>query len=184
MLPQSWNTLQAKKRGQIPRLRDPCKCLLLTWRLFLPVAGLKDAYKQDTDIGPLLNWLVSESRPLRSTVAPYSDTLKYYWAQWDSLHLKEGVVHRLWKYHTGDRDVSATKFQQDVFHQLHRLPSTGHFGVVWLQLSAMPENISTGLSVTRVYMTGPKAVIHVPQEGTSQETRAPTSQYNVEAPTE
>lgn len=56
-------------------------------------AEISTAQEQDPDIGPLLSWLNSNDRPPWSTVAPCTETLKCYWAQWDSLRLREGVIY-------------------------------------------------------------------------------------------
>ena len=97
-------------------------------------AEMSAAQKQDPDIGPLLSWLNSHGRPPWSTVAPCSETFKYYWAQWDSLRLREGVLYRLWESPTGDRVVWQVllpqKLQREVFNHYFMSDLSWTFDVI------------------------------------------------------
>jgi len=70
------------------------------------VKDLQLAQLKDNTIGPIARWLKnSQDRPPKSDVSPYSEATKLYWAQWDSLHLKDGLVYRLWETPAGDSSV-------------------------------------------------------------------------------
>ena len=59
---------------------------------------LRVAQLQDLDIQPVLQWKETDSsRPSREDVAKYSSTTKLNWAQWNSLKLDQGVLHRIWE---------------------------------------------------------------------------------------
>lgn len=67
---------------------------------------LRKLQKQDSDISPVLQWMEdNELRPPWETVTPCTETSKIYWAQWDSLRLREGVLYRLWETPAGDQIV-------------------------------------------------------------------------------
>ena len=69
-------------------------------------ADLRTAQEQDPDIESILRWKRElENRPDWETVAPRSPATKLYWAQWRSLHLREGVLHRIWETPAGDSVV-------------------------------------------------------------------------------
>jgi hypothetical protein len=56
---------------------------------------LQDAQYQDEDIGPIARWVKEGKRPSWSDVTPCSPATKSYWAQWNSLCKKNGLVFRL-----------------------------------------------------------------------------------------
>ena len=95
---------------------------------------LRKAQEQDGDLKPILMWREkSDTRPNWEAVAPHSPTTKLYWAQWRSLHLREGVLHRLWETPAGDNVVwqllLPRSMWKEVFLQLHATPTSGHLGV-------------------------------------------------------
>ncbi|GBO45434.1 Retrovirus-related Pol polyprotein from transposon 297 [Araneus ventricosus] len=78
--------------------------------------------------------LNSEDRPSWQEIAPKSPATKRYWALWDSLHLKDGVLYRKWE----SDDGSSCRWQlilperriQEVLRETHDSASGGHFGVM------------------------------------------------------
>ncbi|GBM92540.1 Retrovirus-related Pol polyprotein from transposon 297, partial [Araneus ventricosus] len=57
---------------------------------------VQKAQLEDPAIRPILE-LNSEDRPSWQEIAPESPATKRYWALWDSLHLKDGVLYRKWE---------------------------------------------------------------------------------------
>ena len=56
---------------------------------------LREAQTHDADLHPILEWKEEgETRPPWQTAAPYSETTKSYWSQWESLLLQKGVLYR------------------------------------------------------------------------------------------
>ena len=56
---------------------------------------LQDAQCQDEDIGPIVRWFKEESeRPSWVEVTSCSPATKGYWAQWDSLCMRDGLVFK------------------------------------------------------------------------------------------
>ena len=148
-------------------------------------AEMSAAQKQDPDIGPLLSWLNSHDRPPWSTVAPCSETLKYYWAQWDSLRLSEGVLYRLWESPTGDRVVwlilLPKKLQREVFNHLHSSTSAGHFGVT-KTLSRVRERFYWARCHQDIHNWCQSCDLCASKKGPSKKPRAPMRQYNAGVP--
>ena len=95
--------------------------------------NLLTAQQQDPDIQTLLTWLEKGIRPPWTIVAPLSEIVKCYWAQWNSIHLKDGIIYRLWESPVGDRVVwqivLPEMLQREVFQQLHSSPTAGHLGI-------------------------------------------------------
>lgn len=94
---------------------------------------LRDAQLSDPSLRPLILWLEGTKRPEWGEVSPYSPTVKAYWAQWDSLVLKNGVLYR--KFHIVNQQepqlqlVVPVSIQDDVLRESHDEPTSGHFGV-------------------------------------------------------
>ncbi|GBM95875.1 Retrovirus-related Pol polyprotein from transposon 412 [Araneus ventricosus] len=78
--------------------------------------------------------LNSEDRPSWQEIAPESPATKRYWAVWDSLHLKDGVLYRKWE----SDDESFCRWQlilpksriQELLRETLDSVSGGHFGVM------------------------------------------------------
>ena len=95
---------------------------------------LREAQLQDPDVKPILEWKESSSdRPSREEVAGCSPDTKLYWAQWKSLSVRQGVLHRLWETVAGDHTIAQLilpkVLRKEVFTQLHNTPTSGHLGV-------------------------------------------------------
>ncbi|GBN24594.1 Retrovirus-related Pol polyprotein from transposon 297, partial [Araneus ventricosus] len=78
--------------------------------------------------------LMSADRPSWQEIAPESPATKRYWALWDSLHLKDGVLYRRWE----SDDGRSCRWQlilpksriPEVLRETHDSASGGHFGVM------------------------------------------------------
>ena len=150
-------------------------------------ADLQHAQEEDCDISPVLDWLKTGTRPPWSEVAPHSETTKCYWAQWESLMLRDGVVYRRWESPAGDRVilqlVVPKKLQKEIFLQLHGPPSTGHFGVT-KTLGRIRERFYWVRCYEDVQSWCKSCDVCAAKKGPSKRQRAPMAQYNVGAPME
>ena len=58
---------------------------------------------------------------------------KSYWAQWDRMVLKDGILYRQWETEAGDsmslQLVLPRGYREKVLNQLHISPTSGHLGV-------------------------------------------------------
>ena len=89
---------------------------------------LREAQLQDPDIKPIIEWKeTSSDRPSCEEVAGCSPDTKLYWAQWKSLTIRQGVLHRLWETVAGDHTVPQLilpkVLRKEAFTQLHSTPT-------------------------------------------------------------
>ncbi|GBM45160.1 hypothetical protein AVEN_241441-1 [Araneus ventricosus] len=67
------------------------------------VIEIQKAELEDPDARPILEKkLKSAGRSYRQEIAQESHATKRYWALWDSLHLKDGVLYRKWDSDNGN----------------------------------------------------------------------------------
>ncbi|KAJ8942120.1 hypothetical protein NQ318_000715 [Aromia moschata] len=94
---------------------------------------LKKSQKKDSDLKLIRNWLKNGVRPTWQEVSRYGTTIKGYWAQWNSLCLRDGLLHRKWESPDGVSAVYQLVLPKARIHQvleeLHNSPTGGHFGV-------------------------------------------------------
>ncbi|GBN48060.1 Transposon Ty3-G Gag-Pol polyprotein, partial [Araneus ventricosus] len=78
--------------------------------------------------------LMSADRPSWQEIAPESPATKRYWALWDSLHLKDGVLYRRWESDDGRccqwQLILPKSRIPEVLRETHDSTSGGHFGVM------------------------------------------------------
>ncbi|KAJ8956617.1 hypothetical protein NQ318_013970 [Aromia moschata] len=94
---------------------------------------LKKSQKKDNDLRLIRNWVKNGVRPTWQEVSRYGTTIKGYWAQWSSLCLRDGLLHRKWESPDGVSAVYQLVLPKARIHQvleeLHNSPTGGHFGV-------------------------------------------------------
>lgn len=94
--------------------------------------GLKKDQCQDSDIGIILEWKLRGIRPTWNEISCYNTTVKAYWAQWDALQVKNGVLKRALESEDGTDgklQVVVPKCRvHEVLRHLHDGSSGGHFG--------------------------------------------------------
>ncbi|GFX74183.1 retrovirus-related Pol polyprotein from transposon 412 [Trichonephila clavipes] len=89
----------------------------------------------DPDIKSLIEFMKSSSnKPSWQDISAYSPTTKQYWALWNSLHLRNGVLYRKFKSEDGKtfrwQLVLPRSRIPEVLKELHGSPTGGHFGVM------------------------------------------------------
>ncbi|GFX81698.1 retrovirus-related Pol polyprotein from transposon 412 [Trichonephila clavipes] len=89
----------------------------------------------DLDIKPLIEFMESSSnKPSWQDISAYSPTTKQYWALWNSLHLRNGVLYRKFESEDGKtfrwQLVLPRSRIPEVLKELHGSPTGGHFGVM------------------------------------------------------
>ncbi|GFW23497.1 retrovirus-related Pol polyprotein from transposon 412 [Trichonephila clavipes] len=74
----------------------------------------------------------SDEKPSWQDIAPFHPTTKRYWALWDSLHLRNGVLYRKWESDDGKtfrwQLILPKTRVSTVLKELHGSPTGGHFG--------------------------------------------------------
>ncbi|GFU89327.1 retrovirus-related Pol polyprotein from transposon 412 [Trichonephila clavipes] len=89
----------------------------------------------DPDIKPLIEFMESSSnKPSWQDISAYSPTTKQYWALWNSLHLRNGVLYRKFESEDGKtfrwQLVLPRSRIPEVLKELHGSPTGGHFSVM------------------------------------------------------
>ncbi|GFU82851.1 retrovirus-related Pol polyprotein from transposon 17.6 [Trichonephila clavipes] len=89
----------------------------------------------DPEIKPIIEFKESsDEKPSWQDIAPFHPTTKLYWALWDSLHLRNGVLYRKWESDDGKTfrwQLMLPKTRvSTVLKALHDSPTGGHFGVM------------------------------------------------------
>lgn len=89
----------------------------------------------DPEIKPMIELkAMSNRKPSWQEMAHFYPATKCYWALWDSLHLRNGILHRKWE----SDDGKTSRWQlllpksriSKVLQELHGSPIGGHFGVM------------------------------------------------------
>ncbi|KAJ8935725.1 hypothetical protein NQ318_010575 [Aromia moschata] len=126
--------------GVLPVLdssKDTCNELLMTTTVQVEDEWSSEevmkSQKKDNDLRLIRNWVKNGVRPTWQEVSRYGTTIKGYWAQWNSLCLRDGLLHRKWESPDGVSAVYQLVLPKARIHQvleeLHSSPSGGHFGV-------------------------------------------------------
>ena len=92
---------------------------------------LQQSQERDPDILPLLKAKEIGNRPKWEEISGGSRTLRNYWLQWDSLEVKNGLLHRRFENRKGDGAVLQLivpeTLKRDVWAAAHEHPLAGHF---------------------------------------------------------
>ncbi|KAK3924119.1 Retrovirus-related Pol polyprotein from transposon 412 [Frankliniella fusca] len=112
-----------------------CRTQLLAAPAWLPDEMRADQLADPT-IRPILEACERGQRPPADEAVAYGSEARTLWLQWDSLFVKNGVLHRRWRHPSGDpgRDreqlVLPANRVPEVVREYHALPGTGsHFKV-------------------------------------------------------
>ena len=115
----------------------PCVCETTPLREDETVAiaelpAMRDQQMADENLACVIRWLESDRRPDRAEVAAHSEETKIYWAQWNSLRMRDGQLYRRWESTVGKlvkwQLVLPKTARDDVLRQLHDGPTGGHYG--------------------------------------------------------
>ncbi|KAJ8958624.1 hypothetical protein NQ318_016348 [Aromia moschata] len=140
--------------GVLPVLdssKDTCNELLMTTTVQIEdewsSAEMMKSQKKDNDLRLIRNWVKNGVRPTWQEVSRYGTTIKGYWAQWSSLCLRDGLLHRKWESPDGVSAVYQLVLPKARIHQvleeLHNSPTGGHFGVT-RTLARLPTDLILG----------------------------------------
>lgn len=117
-----------------PPVASGCKRTVLrgpeNWR----VDVIAEEQNEDPNIGFIYNLKKADaSRPVWSDLSGKSPEVKAYWAQWDSLVMKDGLLKRVWESPDGRESTFLTvlpkKRVPEVLEAVHNGIGGGHFGV-------------------------------------------------------
>lgn len=143
--------------------------------------GLLQTQLEESDIGRQSE--DTDNRRSWEIVAHFGATTKSYWAQWESLELRDEVAYRRWENPTGQHHqlqlLLPKSLVEEVLQQMHDSQTGGHFGVAkvrerfyWLRCRGDVENWCRRCD-TSASRKGPKT-----------RSRGKLKAYNVGAPFE
>lgn len=148
---------------------------------------VKTKQQEDPILGKIVTALERNKRPTWEEVSSEAPMIKAYWAQWDSLELKDGLLYRTWESEDGrvrkQLLVVPQNLQIDVLQECHSGSSGGHLGI-----RKTLEKIKI-----RFYWIGcQQSVVNFLRscdacskaKGPLVKSRGPMKQYNVGAPFE
>ena len=69
----------------------------------LDVDILRTEQMKDEDLKRIIEFKEAGDRPEWSEISNLSTTFKYYWARWNVLHLRAGVLYRKWERFDGSK---------------------------------------------------------------------------------
>ncbi|GFV19656.1 retrovirus-related Pol polyprotein from transposon 412 [Trichonephila clavipes] len=129
----------------------------------------------------------SDENPSWQDIAPFHPTTKRYWALWDSLHLRNGVLYRKWESDDGKtfrcQLILPKAKVSTVLKKLHGSPTGGHFGVM-----KTLQNVRERFYWNNVHSDVEKCCricdLCAAREGPRKRTRGRLQLYNVGAPFE
>ena len=113
---------------------------------------MRELQLDDIAVGPLLRIKeVHKDQPTWSMISDWHPQAKSYWAQWNQLVIREGVLYRKWEETDGSRVrwqmVGPRKLKDEVLEQSHTAVTAGHFGD-----GQNPTPHSTGLLLDGSYL--------------------------------
>ena len=94
---------------------------------------LRTNQEEDPDIGKVLKMKeASPSKPQWKVVSAENEAVKAYWFLWSQLHIKNGVLYKLWEEETSPTGhwqlVLPTVMREQVMQMLHDHKCAGHLG--------------------------------------------------------
>ena len=146
------------------------------------------AQSEDLDIKPIMQWKnESNDRPTWKVVSPTSRITKAYWAQWDRLQLREGILYRRWESNRGDelfwQLVVPRQMKSEILKQLHDSRTSGHLGSKKTR-SRVAQRFYWHGSMSDVGRWCQSCDLCASRKRPHKTPRAPMEKYNVGAPLE
>ena len=94
----------------------------------------KEAQREDKDLNPIIRKMEESSlRPTWEQVSHVSPTTKCYWAQWDMLRLKDGILQHKWVNNDGSlqcwQTVVPRSSKPKILEEHHNSVRSGHLGM-------------------------------------------------------
>lgn len=96
-------------------------------------AEMRREQENDPEIGVILQWKKNNQRPTWEEISSMSRNIKSYWAQWESLKIKDGLLMRSFELDSIGNErlqlVVPKSRVKAVLERLHDGTSGGHFGI-------------------------------------------------------
>ena len=119
-------------RAATTRSKSQAQDNWLPWSDGYSNENLREMQDKDVNIGPILRWFSSGSKPEGSIVASSSPETRHYLQCWDALMLKNGILMRKFQKQDGsgeyDQLLVPACLRKDVLFQMHNSLLSGHLG--------------------------------------------------------
>ncbi len=118
-------------RGWLCNIRISKSDLRSAWPLQVQYCDLPALQKEDDDFSCMITWLESGKRPDSKMVQNKSPILRHYWLLWDSLTMKDGILHRWFYRQNGSSYLQVVVpkcLQREVLFHMHDSILSGHLG--------------------------------------------------------
>ena len=119
-------------RSVTTRSRSEVQENLLPWSDGYSSGDLRDMQEKDINIGAIVSWLSSGSKPEGSIAASSSPETRHYLQCWDALVFKNGILMRKFQKKDGSGEfhqlVVPECLRKDILFQMHNSLLSGHLG--------------------------------------------------------
>ncbi|XP_064620321.1 uncharacterized protein LOC135483366 [Lineus longissimus] len=131
-----------------------------SWALPYAPPDLRRHQAKDPDIGQILSWFETGTRPFGAVVCEASQATRHYWNCWDSLTLTDGILFRKFSRKDGtdhhEQFLVPRVLRSEVLREMHDSPLAGHLGkkkcrektlqrfyCKWAEVFATPDQTAT-----------------------------------------
>ena len=118
-------------RGSSDQVRVSKSDLRSAWPLKTSFKDVVRLQLADPYIGPIYKWFQAGKRPRGPEVSASSAATRHYWLCWDSLVMKDGVLHRWFHHNSGSSYLQVlipTSLKEEILYQMHDNILSGHLG--------------------------------------------------------
>ena len=151
------------------------------------IKDLRKDQENDPNLRVILEWKAKGIKPVWEDVAPHAQTVKSYWAQWDSMVVEDGLLKRVVENADGTERKTQLVIPKcrvpDVLKEIHDGSGGGHFGVN-RTVERLRQRFYWVNSKEDVKEWCKKCVVCAGSNGPQRRRRAPMRQYNVGSPFE
>ena len=122
-------TTEAKDMGGAP---------IKTRQVNIPPLWTKDEMVAEQETDPDMSLVMKAKqtgapRPSWKDISPLSKSAKTYWAEWDRLETRDGMLHRRWESHDGKvirwQLLVPQKYKEPIMKELHDAKTAAHLGI-------------------------------------------------------
>ncbi len=148
---------------------------------------MRNSQLADETIAFIMKAKEKQEKPMWTEVSGCSAALKSYWAQWDMLVIRDGVLCKRWEDHDGKGVkflvVLPQKFRNQVLKELHSSKAAAHMGRDKTLPRLRDRYFWYGMAAdVRAFLR--KCVQCAQRKNPPKKSRAPLQQYRVGAPME
>ena len=149
---------------------------------------LRQAQLADASIAPVMVVKASTGvKPSWVETSPRSAATKVYWAQWDRLEVRDGILCRRWESRDGKtiswQVILPSKFRKEIIEELHGGATGGHFGVM-RTMAKVKARYYWAFMAGDVRASCRQCTRCARRKSPPRKRRAPLQQYQVGAPME